>query len=50
MINPQTSFNVFNPNEIIRFMFQADGFIDPYNIYFDMTIEADPADLGEAVL
>lgn len=33
IVNPLSSFNQYNTNEMIRFMVNTDGFIDPYRSY-----------------
>lgn len=43
-VNPQTSYNVYNPTDIIRFVFETQDYIDPYNSYLEIEVEFNPSD------
>lgn len=50
-INPQMSFQDYRTNEQVKFLIQEGaGYIDPYTLYFDITVEAKASDLGAAGL
>lgn len=40
------NFNSLRTNEFIKFILNTDGFIDPYSMMLDVTVEAAAADLG----
>lgn len=42
-VNPQTSYQVYNTNDIVRFVFETRDYIDPYNSYLEVEVEFDPA-------
>ena len=48
-----TPLNMFNQNltsELIKFQFKTKDYIDPRQIYFDVIISAEEADLNGAIL
>lgn len=42
-LNPQSSYNTFAKNELVRFVLDSDGFVDPYRIYVDITVSTTAA-------
>ena len=40
------NFNSLRTNEFIKFILNTDGFIDPYSMMLDVTVEAAATDLG----
>lgn len=42
-LNPQSSYNSFNKNELVRFVIDSDGFVDPYKIYVDVVVSTTQA-------
>ena len=37
-LNPQSSYNSFNKNELVRFVLESDGYVDPYRIYIEVVV------------
>lgn len=42
-VNPATSYQTYNTTDIVRFQFQTNDYIDPYNSFLEVEIEFDPA-------
>ena len=43
-VNPQTSFNIYNPTDTVRFILETTDYIDPYSTYLELEVEFDPVD------